>query len=71
MAQTAAERLGGIDVLCANAGVFPERPLESMTAADVDAVLGTNVRGTILSVTACLGALTASGRGRVRATPRR
>lgn len=68
MAEVAVERLGGIDVLCANAGVFPERPLESMKAADVDAVLGTNVRGTILSVTACLEALTASGRGRVVVT---
>jgi 3-oxoacyl-[acyl-carrier protein] reductase len=68
MAAVAVERLGGVDVLCANAGVFPEQRLESMTAADVDTVLGTNVRGTILSVTACLDALTASGRGRVVVT---
>ena len=24
MAQAAADRLGGIDVLCANAGIFPD-----------------------------------------------
>jgi 3-oxoacyl-[acyl-carrier protein] reductase len=68
MAEVAVERLGGIDVLCANAGVFPQQPLAAMTAADIDAVLGTNVKGTILAVTACLDALTSSGRGRVVVT---
>jgi 3-oxoacyl-[acyl-carrier protein] reductase len=65
MAQVAAERLGGIDVLCANAGIFPDARLADMTDADIDQVLGTNLKGTILSVQACLPALAASGRGRV------
>ena len=65
MAEVAAERLGGIDVLCANAGIFPDVPLAEMTDEDLDTVLGTNLRGCILSVQACLPALTASGRGRV------
>ena len=65
IAATAAERFGGIDVLCANAGIFPAAPLAEMTDADIDEVLGTNLRGTILSVQACLPALAASGRGRV------
>jgi 3-oxoacyl-[acyl-carrier protein] reductase len=65
MAATAVERLGGIDVLCANAGIFPDAKLSDMTEADIDRVLGTNLRGTILSVQACLPALAASGRGRV------
>jgi 3-oxoacyl-[acyl-carrier protein] reductase len=65
MAQVAAERLGGIDVLCANAGVFPEARLADMTEADIDEVIGINLKGTILSVQACLPALAASGRGRV------
>ena len=65
IAATAAERLGGIDVLCANAGIFPSAPLAEMTDADIDEVLGTNLRGTILSVQACLPALAASGHGRV------
>ena len=34
MAQAAADRLGGIDVLCANAGVFPEAKLADMTEAE-------------------------------------
>jgi 3-oxoacyl-[acyl-carrier protein] reductase len=65
MAQTAVERLGGIDVLCANAGIFPEARLASMTDEDIEQVIGTNLRGTILSVQASLPALAASGRGRV------
>ena len=64
MAQVAAW-LGGIDVLCANAGIFPDARLADMTDADIDQVLGTNLKGCILSVQACLPALAASGRGRV------
>jgi 3-oxoacyl-[acyl-carrier protein] reductase len=65
IAAAAAERFGGIDVLCANAGIFPAAPLAEMTDEDIEEVLGTNLRGTILSVQACLPALAASGRGRV------
>jgi 3-oxoacyl-[acyl-carrier protein] reductase len=65
MAAEAAERLGGIDVLCANAGVFPDVRLEDMSEADIDAIFATNVKGTMLSVKACLPALARSGRGRV------
>jgi 3-oxoacyl-[acyl-carrier protein] reductase len=65
IAAAAAERFGGIDVLCANAGIFPAAPLAEMTDEDIDEVLGTNLRGTILSVQACLPALAASGHGRV------
>ena len=65
IAATAVERFGGIDVLCANAGVFPEKPLVEMTEADVDAVFDVNVKGSMFMVQACLPALTDSGRGRV------
>jgi 3-oxoacyl-[acyl-carrier protein] reductase len=65
MAAAATELLGGIDVLCANAGIFPEAALADMTDGDIEAVIGTNLRGTILSVQACLPALAASGHGRV------
>jgi 3-oxoacyl-[acyl-carrier protein] reductase len=68
IAATAAERLGGIDVLCANAGIFPAAPLAEMTDENIDEVLGTNLRGTILSVQACLAPLAASGHGRVIVT---
>jgi 3-oxoacyl-[acyl-carrier protein] reductase len=65
MAAETLERHGGIDVLCANAGVFPDAKLEDMTEADIDAIFATNVKGTMLSVKACLPALERSGHGRV------
>ncbi|GAA0307289.1 3-oxoacyl-ACP reductase FabG [Kineococcus aurantiacus] len=68
VAATALERHGGIDVLCANAGVFPSARLEDIGADDLAAVMGTNLNGTVFSVQACLDALTASGRGRVVVT---
>jgi 3-oxoacyl-[acyl-carrier protein] reductase len=65
VAAAAADRLGGIDVLCANAGVFPDARLADITEEEIDHVLGTNLKGTILSVQACLPLLARSGRGRV------
>jgi len=65
MAAIAQERLGGVDVLCANAGIFPDSRLEDLSEDDLDQVLGTNLKGTILAVQACLPALRRSGHGRV------
>ena len=65
MAAEAVERSGGIDVLCANAGVFPDAKLEDMVEEDIDAIFATNIKGTMLSVKACLPALERSGHGRV------
>lgn len=68
VAATAVQRHGGIDVLCANAGIFPSVPLTEMTEAELDETLGINLKGTILSVQACVPALAASGHGRVVVT---
>ncbi len=65
MAAIAEERLGGVDVLCANAGIFPDSRLSDMSEDDLDQVLAVNLKGTILAVQACLPALQRSGRGRV------
>ncbi|MEP6760476.1 MAG: SDR family NAD(P)-dependent oxidoreductase, partial [Sporichthyaceae bacterium] len=65
IADAAVERFGGIDVLCANAGVFPDKSLAEMTEQDVDAVFDCNVKGTMFMVQACMSALEASGHGRV------
>ena len=59
------DRFGGLDVLCANAGVFPHARVEDMTEQDIDAIFATNVKGTMLAVKACLPALASSGHGRV------
>ncbi|WP_433654726.1 3-oxoacyl-ACP reductase FabG [Nocardia sp. CA-128927] len=56
---------GGIDVLCSNAGIMPQAPLATMTAADLAAVLDVNLAGTIFAVQACLAPLTACGAGRI------
>ena len=61
----AVERNGGLDVLCANAGIFPMQRLTDMTEGDIDEIFGTNVKGCMLSVRAALPALRKSGRGRV------
>jgi 3-oxoacyl-[acyl-carrier protein] reductase len=68
LARAATDRFGGIDVLCANAGIFPEARLADMTEAQFDEVFDTNVKGTFFAVQACLPALAASGRGRVVVT---
>ena len=68
LAETAQELFGGIDVLCANAGVFPDKALAEMTEEDVDSVFACNVKGTMFSVQACMPALEASGHGRVVVT---
>lgn len=65
MVAEAVDRFGGIDVLCANAGIFPEQPLAAMTDDDLDTVYAINVRGTVLSVQACLEALSRSPHGRI------
>lgn len=65
IAEAAVERFGGIDVLCANAGVFPDKALAEMTEQDVDTVFDCNVKGTMFMVQACLEPLEASGHGRV------
>ncbi len=65
MAQTAVDTHGGIDILCANAGIFPNVQLTEMSSEDWDEVLGTNLKGTFLSVKACLPHLPKGGGGRI------
>lgn len=65
MAAAAVERHGGLDILCANAGVYPQTNIEDMDPSEWDLVMGTNLKGNFLSVKACLPALKASDQGRV------
>lgn len=65
MAEAATKRYGGIDILCANAGIFPSAKLGEMTAADFDHVMRTNLTGTFLSVSAVLPAMKSKRSGRV------
>lgn len=67
-AAAALERYGRIDVLCANAGIFPAAKLDVMTAADFDQVMGVNLKGTFLSVAAVMPAMKAAKWGRIVVT---
>lgn len=63
--RSAVESLGGLDVLCANAGIYPEQRIEDIDEATLGEVMATNVSGTIFTVQAALEALGESGQGRI------
>ncbi|OPG04942.1 3-oxoacyl-[acyl-carrier-protein] reductase [Streptomyces sp. GKU 895] len=65
LAEAASALLGGLDVLCLNAGIFPNKPLAEMTYADVREVFAVNVESQMLAVAACLPLLRQSAAGRV------
>jgi 3-oxoacyl-[acyl-carrier protein] reductase len=65
MAEAAVKSFGGIDILCANAGIFPAAKLGDMTEADFDAVIATNLKGAFLAVSACLPSMKAKKSGRI------
>lgn len=62
---TVSAQLGNIDVLCANAGIFPQVLLEEMTEAQWDEVTDINLKGTFLAVQAAIPYLKLSEQGRV------
>jgi len=56
---------GGLDVLCANAGIFPQKKIVEMDPADWDHVLATNLKSSFLCVKAAIPAFERRGGGRV------
>ncbi|CAN5796874.1 3-oxoacyl-ACP reductase FabG [soil metagenome] len=58
-------RFGRLDILCANAGVFPSARLEEMSTDDLDLVIDVNLKGTVYTVQAALASLSNSDQGRV------
>ncbi|WP_319449887.1 MULTISPECIES: 3-oxoacyl-ACP reductase FabG [unclassified Mycobacterium] len=62
---TAVERHGALDIVCANAGIFPSARLEDLTPDGIEQVIGVNFKGTVYIVQAAQAALAASGHGRV------
>jgi 3-oxoacyl-[acyl-carrier protein] reductase len=63
--KTVAAKNGGLDVLCANAGIFPPAKLEEMSVEQWDEVIDTNLKGTFLSVKAAVPYLKKSDQGRI------
>ena len=54
---------GGVHVLCNNAGVYRGGPLDAMTYADWDWILGVNVGGVVNGLQAVLPRIKATGEG--------
>ncbi|PLR80560.1 3-oxoacyl-ACP reductase FabG [Bacillus canaveralius] len=65
VAKQVNETFGSIDVLCANAGIFPSVTLEQMTTEDWDTVMNTNAKGTLHAVQACIPYLKQATYGRI------
>ena len=65
MADLAVDAFGGLDILCANAGIFPQAKIEEMTVEAFDEVMATNLRGTFNAVKAAIPYLKKSGHGRI------
>ena len=65
LADAAVERYGGLDVLCANAGYFPQTKIEDLSVEEWDSVMATNLKGSFVGVKACLPALKKSTAARV------
>ncbi len=68
MAQAAVERLGGIDVLCLNAGIYPSAKIAEMSEETWDEVQNTNLKGVFLATQACLPQMIAQNGGRIVVT---
>jgi 3-oxoacyl-[acyl-carrier protein] reductase len=62
---SAAKQHNGLDIVCANAGIFPQSRLEDMTEALWDEVSDTNLKGTFLTIKAALPYLKTSSQGRI------
>ncbi len=65
MAAACNERYDGIDILCANAGVYPQTNIEDMDPSEFEMVLNTNIKGCFLGVKACLPFMKEKDYGRI------
>jgi 3-oxoacyl-[acyl-carrier protein] reductase len=65
MVAEAADRWGRIDILAANAGIYPHIPLADLSLADWNRVMAINVTGAMLAMRACVPRMTERGYGRI------
>ncbi|MBC8037574.1 MAG: 3-oxoacyl-ACP reductase FabG [Rhizobiales bacterium] len=63
--KAAAQKNGGLDVLCANAGIFPSAKLEEMTSEQWDETVDTNLKGTFHAIRAAIPYLKKSDQARI------
>ena len=65
MVDSTAKAQGGLDIMCANAGTFPQTKMVDMDPAEWDQVLATNLRSSFLCVKAAIPHFEKAGKGRV------
>jgi 3-oxoacyl-[acyl-carrier protein] reductase len=65
MVDSTAKAQGGLDVMCANAGAFPQTKMVDMDPAEWDQVMATNLKSSFLCVKAAIPHFETAGRGRV------
>lgn len=65
MMESTAKAQGGVDVVCANAGSFPQTKIVDMDPTEWDTVMATNLRSSFLCVKAAIPHFEKAGKGRV------
>jgi 3-oxoacyl-[acyl-carrier protein] reductase len=65
MVDSTAEAQGGLDIMCANAGAFPQTKMVDMDPSEWDEVMATNLRSSFLAVKASIPHFQKAGKGRV------
>lgn len=59
------QKHGSLDVVCHNAGIYPEARLENMSLSEWQHVIDTNLTGTFNVVQACIPTMKAQNRGKI------
>lgn len=65
MIDSTAEAQGGLDVMCANAGAFPQTKMIDMDPSEWDEVMAINLKSSFLCVKASIPHFEKAGKGRV------
>ena len=65
LAQATVDRWGRIDILAANAGIYPHIPFTALDPDQWDRLMAINVRGAVFAAQACLEPMQRRGYGRV------
>ncbi|MCC2096430.1 MAG: 3-oxoacyl-ACP reductase FabG [Hyphomicrobiales bacterium] len=65
MIDEAAEEVGGLSIVCANAGIYPQTAIADMSPAEWDNVMAVNLRSSFLAVKAAMPHFRKNGGGRV------
>jgi len=65
MAKSVRDTFGRIDILAANAGIYPMIMLGDLDDAEWDRVMDINVKGALHAIQACLPSMLAAGYGRI------